>query len=157
MREIKMHIEDTLLHKKFFNEACLKMIDYLYEMKRDDEALELARRCIIHDSSKLTDEEIDLFLQLPEEISGHKRQLTERHKELLAVHWKNNRHHPEFYDDCNNMSEIDIIEMVCDWSARSMQFKNNVVEYAVETARKRFGFNDEMFEKILMYCRIMSE
>ena len=157
MREIKMHIEDTLLHKKFFNEACLKMIDYLYKMRRDDDTLELARRCIVHDNSKLTDEEINLFLQLSEEVSGHKRQLTEQHKALLAVHWKNNRHHPEYHDNCNNMSEIDIIEMVCDWSARSMQFKNNAVEYAVETARKRFSFNDEMFEKILMYCRVMSE
>lgn len=157
MREIKKHIEDTLIHKKYFNESCLKMIEYLYKVNRTDDVLELARRCVIHDNSKLTDEEINLFLQLPEEVSGHKRQLTEQHKKLLAVHWKNNRHHPEYHDDCNKMLEIDIIEMCVDWDARSRQFGNNVLDYAIKTAKERFSFDNEMFEKVLMYCKILSD
>lgn len=37
---------------------------------------------------------------------------------LIETHWKNNRHHPEYFKDISNMEELDIIEMVCDWYAR---------------------------------------
>ena len=37
-------------------------------------------------------------------------------------HLTTNRHHPDFHDDPNEMSEVDLIEMVCDWTAMSQEF-----------------------------------
>ena len=36
-------------------------------------------------------------------------------------HMMTNRHHPEFHADPNDMTEVDLIEMVCDWTAMSKE------------------------------------
>jgi hypothetical protein len=36
-------------------------------------------------------------------------------------HITHNAHHPEAHDDPNNMSNLDIVEMVCDWTAISQE------------------------------------
>jgi hypothetical protein len=53
------------------------------------------------------------------------------------------------------MSEIDIIEMVCDWAARSEQYNNSLTEFAERVQRDRFHFNDEMYAKIRAYCNVL--
>jgi len=37
-------------------------------------------------------------------------------------HMSSNRHHPDFHSNPNDMSDIDLIEMVCDWTAMSQEF-----------------------------------
>jgi len=45
----------------------------------------------------------------------------------LAVnhHRSSNSHHPEAFADIEDMSELDILEMVCDWTAMSQELKLN--------------------------------
>ena len=33
-----------------------------------------------------------------------------------------NRHHPDFHANPNDMSDVDLIEMVCDWTAMAQEF-----------------------------------
>jgi hypothetical protein len=157
IKAIQRHIEDTLIHKQLLNLSCLKMINYLYDVGRDNDALELARRCIVHDNSKLSDVEIASFVKLPQAVDRTRAhgELTDDQKELLEVHWKNNRHHPEFFSDIDHMNEIDIMEMCCDWHARSQQFGTVLIPYVLEKQQERFRFNDEMLTKILGYCEIL--
>ena len=54
------------------------------------------------------------------------------------------------------MEEIDIIEMCCDWHARTIQFGTELIPYLLNTQRKRFGFDDEFFAKILEYCEFLN-
>jgi hypothetical protein len=133
------------------------MINYLYDVGRDKDALELAKRCVVHDNSKLSDVEIESFVQLPQEKDHTKphNRLTDDQKKLLETHWKNNRHHPEFFSDINHMNEIDIMEMCVDWDARSKQFGTKLVPYVLEQQQARFNFSDEMLAKVLEYCEIL--
>jgi hypothetical protein len=135
----------------------MKMIDYLYQSNRYDDALELARRCSMHDHSKFEMDEVEMFIKMLDGSDGSNPNgiLTEEQRELIEMHWKRNRHHPEFFSDCNRMNEIDILEMVCDWYARSLQFGSSYFEFVDDIASQRFGFSDEMLEKIISYCKIL--
>jgi hypothetical protein len=137
----------------------MKMIDYLYELGRNDDALELARRCSVHDHSKLETEEIECFIKLPNDkgLDKHSGVLTDEQKKLISIHWKKNRHHPEYFEDYHQMSEIDVLEMCCDWSARSKQFKTQLIPFVINNQRKRFNFDDEWFDKIIHYCTVLSD
>lgn len=155
---VKKHITDTLTHKQYFTKACLKMLDYLYSCDRYEDALELAKRCSMHDHSKLEMDEVKYFVELlSEEDENHtpNGRLTDKQKKLIELHWKRNRHHPEFFSDCNKMSDIDIIEMVCDWAARSEQYNNSLIEFAHRIQSERFHFSNERFDDILKYCSVL--
>lgn len=156
-RNIQQHVQDTLIHKRLFEQSCLKMVNHLYEVGRNEDALELARRCIVHDNSKLNDEEIECFIQLPMQKTGENSFLSDEQKKILETHWKNNRHHPEHFKNHHEMNEIDILEMCCDWHARHIQYctETTLIEYVKDVQKKRFGFDHEMLEKIVGYCEIL--
>ncbi|MCC6509872.1 MAG: hypothetical protein IT423_12235 [Pirellulaceae bacterium] len=40
----------------------------------------------------------------------------------MQHHYRNNRHHHEFHADPNEMLDVDLIEMVCDWTAMAQEF-----------------------------------
>jgi len=153
---IEKHIKDTLVHKQFFISSCLKMIEYLHRNERHADALALAKRCSLHDHSKLENDEVEMFSRLPckkdEKPNGV---LTPEQKLLICTHWSRNRHHPEFFDSYKDMKEIDILEMVCDWHARSQQFQTDFMEFVMTVPRTRFGFDDEFFERVLKYCDVL--
>ena len=76
---------------------------------------------------------------------------------ILELHWENNSHHPEHYKNINHMNEIDILEMVCDWSARSRQYNTNLLSFAKTRLENRFvNFSQENKQKILNYCEILT-
>lgn len=152
------HIFDTLKHKQFVIEASLKLIQYLYDNNRDTEGLQLAQRCVTHDNSKFASEEMQGFLQLPKEgesMKDAKVPPSEFVQEQIRLHWKNNRHHPEFFDDYHEMTELDVMEMVCDWYARSLQHRTNFKEFILTRQENRFHFDEEFFEVVWKYCEII--
>ena len=83
--------------------------------------------------------------------------LTAEQRTLIEMHWKRNRHHPEFFSDYHKMSEIDILEMVCDWYARSLQFETNFMQFVHDIPRDRFEFDDEFFARVYQYCLILND
>ena len=82
-------------------------------------------------------------------------EMPEQVKKFVELHWKHNKHHPEFWEDYHQMCEVDIMEMVVDWYARSMQFKTNFQEFVLTRQHNRFHFDDEFFKKVWIYCLIM--
>lgn len=151
---------DTLTHKKYVLSAGMKMIEYLYSEGRNAEALQIARRCARHDDSKLESDEMQAFLQLPKEGNNMKdanAAMPEQVKKFVAMHWKHNKHHPEFFDDYHDMSEIDIMEMVIDWYARSQQFGTDFLNFVSTRQANRFHFDKEIFNKVWQYCLIMDK
>ena len=73
----------------------------------------------------------------------------------IMLHWKNNSHHPEHFDNYEEMSKVDRMEMACDWMARSLQFKSNLLEFAKTRQEDRFHFSEAMFEEVYNYCEIL--
>lgn len=152
-------LEDTFLHKKYVLDSCFKMAKYLFEIGEDDLGMHLLKRATKHDNSKLEEEELEALAKIAEDGDSMREaseKLSDFKKAAIALHWKNNRHHPEFFSDVSNMDEIDILEMVCDWHARSCQYHTNLIEFCETRQENRFHFPQEMYEKIHKYCEIIT-
>lgn len=151
-------IEDTMIHKKLVLESCWKMAYYFLEDGEEKKAIEIIIRGWIHDNSKFTIQEIEGLAQIDDDHHSMRHagtQLPEHMKEYLAIHYQNNTHHPEHWEDVSQMPEMDIVEMVCDWHARSVQFGTDLIEFAKTRQEIRFHFPPEMFQRILELCKIL--
>lgn len=153
------HVSETMLHKAYVIQACYKMSKYLFDSGEEDLAVALMYRANIHDNSKLVGSELKLFTELygnQESFINPNIQLSDSQKEIIEKHWENNKHHPEHFENLNEMSELDIIEMSCDWYARSIQYGTNFMEFIKTRQEVRFHFPQKMFSKILKYCEILN-
>ena len=91
---------------------------------------ELIERAKVHDASKFGPEERMPYVWLTEyhrhrrigESFEYPEGIAEQVKRAIRHHVTSNRHHPEFHSDANDMSNADLIEMVCDWTAMAQEF-----------------------------------
>lgn len=66
-------------------------------------------------------------------------------KEGLDIHYANNRHHPEHFENgISGMNLIDLIEMICDWKAASERHADGDIFRSIEINQKRFGYSDDL-------------
>ena len=58
-------------------------------------------------------------------------------------HCERNSHHPEYHQVNDNMSFLDIIEMVCDWKGANLTYNtsNQSFREAAEVCIERYDFN----------------
>ena len=67
-------------------------------------------------------------------------------KEGLDIHYKNNRHHPEHFENgIKDMNLIDLLEMICDWKAASERHADGDVYKSLVINKERFGYSDELY------------
>src|SRR5262245_13452673 len=115
---------------------------------------ELIERANVHDASKFGSEERLPYVWLTEyhrcrrsgEPFKYPEGVADRVKLAVQHHVTSNRHHPEFHADPNDMSEVDLIEMVCNWTAMAQEFGEeggSARGWADKTIGKRVAFNDE--------------
>jgi hypothetical protein len=115
---------------------------------------ELAERARVHDASKFGPEERIPYVWLTEyhrcrrngEPFEYPEGIAERVKLAVRHHVTSNRHHPEFHADPNDMTDVDLIEMVCDWTAMAQEFGEDggsARGWADRTIGKRVSFNAE--------------
>lgn len=111
---------------------CLKIVGESWRFSYYADVLE--HRGSRHDASKFGDEERIGFTWITEfhrcRQAGIPFAYPAGVQELIPAavdhHYSVNRHHPEFYSDfhhgtVDSMSVIDLIEMVCDWTAMAME------------------------------------
>ena len=55
------------------------------------------------------------------------------------------------------MNEVDILEMCCDWHARSIQYHTDFLSFVKIRQENRFHFPKDMFDKIWKYCLILNK
>lgn len=124
---------------------------------------ELRIRARDHDASKFEAEEQIPYTWLTEfhrcRHSGEPFEYPEGMESLVQEaiehHLTSNRHHPEFHADPNEMSAVDLIEMVCDWTAMSQEFNQDggsARGWADKTIGHRVQFNDE--KRTFIYAMI---
>jgi len=120
-------------------------------------------RAKIHDASKFEEDERIPYIWLTE---FHRcRQINEPFtypsgiestvKLAIEHHVTNNRHHVEFHPNPNDMSNVDIIEMVCDWTAMAQELEQNggsARGWADKSIGQRINFNDN--RRKLIYSTI---
>lgn len=94
---------------------------------------ELNKRAAVHDASKFGPEERVPYIWLSEfhrcrrrgEEFVYPEGMAEQVQVAIRHHVTTNRHHPEFHADPNDMTDVDLIEMVCDWTAMSQEFNQD--------------------------------
>lgn len=95
-----------------------------------DELLERGEK---HDLSKYSPKEFMPYVWRLERIRCRKEGIPFTYPDgvepfvdaAVAHHFATNRHHVEFHIDPNDMTEIDLIEMICDWTAVAQVFNQN--------------------------------
>lgn len=119
-------------------------------------AHDLEMRAHVHDRSKLEDPELSMFdvyrikLDEVEHDSPEYRQHLKEMGEALEHHYRENRHHPEHFENgIEGMNLIDLIEMLCDWLAASRRQGDDPEPYITGGGRERFGYGDEI-ERLLL-------
>ncbi len=113
----------------------------------------LNERARTHDLSKYGQEERLPYIWLTEfhrcrqigEPFDYPVGMHDRVRVAIEHHVTSNRHHPDFHADPNDMSEIDLIEMICDWTAMAQEFQQDAGTaraWADKTVGTRVHFND---------------
>ena len=112
---------------------------------------ELLERAKVHDASKFGPEERMPYVWLTEyhrcrrkgEPFEYPHGVAEQVKQAIHHHVTTNRHHPDFHVDPNDMSEVDLIEMVCDWTAMAQELgEGSARGWADKTVGKRVAFDE---------------
>lgn len=159
MDTVEQMYRDTFIHKGYVMQVCGKFAEWLREQGLEEDAEALLGRAKVHDNSKICNK--DEFRALTGIINDRsclgdaKAQLSVFKQDSIELHWKHNAHHPEHYAKHDDMSRIDRMEMCCDWMARALQYKTNLLEFVETRQAERFHFPDLMYDEILHYCKVL--
>ena len=142
-----------------------KKIKYLGEIKThvaevqrhlNSIALDLIERGRVHDNSKFSEPELSGFSENVDNVplmvydsEEYKKKWIEM-KSVIDRHHRNNRHHPEHWSEgINDMSLIDILEMIVDWKAATMRYKDGNLEKSIEINCDKYKISPQLKQIIL--------
>lgn len=112
---------------------------------------ELDNRARNHDQSKLQSPEAEIYGEYTPELAKTEygtdayNDLLEKVRPAIDHHYANNRHHPEHWPEgVNDMTLIDLLEMLVDWKAATQRNKNGNIRKSIEINAERFGMSDQL-------------
>jgi hypothetical protein len=111
----------------------------------------LALRAQDHDASKLEEPERTAFDVVAGQLKGltygsdaYKANLR-KIKPAIEHHYRGNSHHPEHWGrGLNDMSLLDILEMLCDWKAATLRHDDGDIMKSITHNQERFGMSDQL-------------
>jgi hypothetical protein len=108
-------------------------------------------RSTCHDRSKTEPPEVEVFDEFTPKLKNSTYGSDEYKGFLEAMggglkhHYEANRHHPEhFPDGVNDMTLVDLIEMLADWKAATERHEDGDLAKSLEIQRERFGLSDQL-------------
>jgi hypothetical protein len=130
---------DTLTHSQRVGELMTQVIK------------EVLDRSTCHDRSKTLPPEVETFDRVTPRLQGltygsdeYKAALADMGP-ALAHHYANNSHHPEFHaNGINDMTLIDLVEMLADWRAASERHGDGNLAKSLEINQKRFAMTEQL-------------
>lgn len=112
---------------------------------------ELVDRSVRHDLSKTEPPELQIFNEFTPMLktstygSEEYKGFLEAMGEGLRHHYEHNRHHPEHFPrGVNDMTLVDLVEMLADWKAATERHADGDLERSLEIQRDRFGISDQL-------------
>jgi hypothetical protein len=112
---------------------------------------ELDKRARLHDLSKLESPEAEVYGEFTHELakveydSPEYKALLVKVKPAVDAHYAKNRHHPEHWKDgINDMTILDIVELLCDWKAATERNKNGNIRTSIEKNMARYGISEQL-------------
>jgi len=141
--ELYDSLEDTLAHGDRVNDLIQELID------------DLVGRGETHDASKTHSPEKEVFDDFTPKLktstygSDEYKGFLEAMGEALKHHYKWNRHHPEHFENgIDDMTLVDLIEMLADWKAATERHDDGSLVRSLEIQQERFGISEQL-SKIL--------
>ena len=141
-------------------QECIKRI--LQYFPSDFKNGELLQRAEYHDKSKYSPKELVPYVWLteayrvgidkfkyPEGVEQEVRKATKHH--ITA-----NRHHPEYFDSPSEMTDEDIVEMVADWAAMSIELGTSLTKWVKENINKKWKFTSDQTKLIWRIVNFMA-
>lgn len=130
---------DNLRHSLRVGEYMVQMIN------------EASQRSVKHDLSKTEPPELEVFNEYTSKLrdstygSEEYKEFLKGMKPGLDHHYANNRHHPEWHaDGVNDMTLIDLLEMLADWKAATERHADGDLVRSFEIQKERFGISDQL-------------
>lgn len=124
----------------------------------------LWQRGIDHDKTKLESPEVEGFAEYGDRLRSltygteeYEKNLAELNK-ALEHHYAKNKHHPEHYKDgINDMSLIDLIEMLCDWKASTFRQDNGNLLQTIDKNAERFKIEPQLLRILENTAKLFDE
>ena len=112
----------------------------------------LINRAITHDNSKYSEKELNAHISMGDEMNGIKYgtdayyAIKRKYESLSVEHFANNRHHPEYHPNgIDDMTLVDVIEMLCDWLTGS-ENTGTPVERSLEINEERYNISPQLMK-----------
>jgi hypothetical protein len=115
--------------------------------------VELLKRGELHDQSKLESPEVEALTANTARLAGLTYGSPEyaanfRSPEMQAYvthHYANNRHHPQYHKrGVNDMTLVDVLEMLVDWKAASERHADGNIRKSIEVNAGRFELSPQL-------------
>ena len=160
-KELQKRKLGSLITALIFTKSCEKLAAYLEKEGATHHAKMLRARAVVHDNSKIINEDeliaLSRIINDKSSMRDSSVMLTPVMRDAIKLHWKNNSHHPEHFSSVTDMTRIDVMEMCCDWHARSIQYGSNFLSFVKERQENRFHFPKWLFAEIWHYCEVLNE
>jgi hypothetical protein len=132
---------DTLIHSQRVGELVVQIVK------------ELLDRATCHDRSKTQSPELDVFNEYTPKLKTttygsdeYKSYLTGMGKGL-DHHYTVNRHHPEHFENgVDDMTLVDLVEMLSDWKAATERHVDGDMAKSLEIQQQRFGLSNQLYQ-----------
>lgn len=112
---------------------------------------ELLHRGENHDNSKFEEPELSIFAENTSKLkdteygSEKYKQLLEEVKPAIVHHYSKNRHHPEHWvNGVNDMTLIDLLEMLADWKAATERNKDGNIRKSIEINAQKYNMSPQL-------------
>lgn len=152
MLSLEEHLDNLIRHIDLVRNACILLGKRLIKQDKVDLGRMLIARGFKHDNSKFYGIEWS-YLHAGNDIPKENLEFA------ISQHVATNDHHPEFHSGIENMSEICLCEMVCDWYARSQEFGTGLRDWIDEVALAKFAIkkNSKTHKNIMKYVNLLLE
>ncbi len=116
---------------------------------------ELDARARNHDASKLESPEAEIFGEYTPLLAQTKYgtpeydELLKKVKPATDNHYAKNRHHPQHWPNgVDDMTLVDLVEMLCDWKAATSRNKDGNIRTSIDINTERFKMSPQL-QKIM--------
>jgi hypothetical protein len=139
MHDTKKCLYETRKHQEWVNYLMTKV------------NLEMMERAKNHDKTKLEEPELSIFVKYTPKLkdatygSDEYKQFLAEMKPALDHHYANNRHHPEYFPDgIKGMNLVDLVELICDWTASAKRHEDGNIYRSININKERFNMSDDL-------------
>jgi len=149
----RRRLDALVRHVTNVKQNCELLGERLIDKGEVDFGRHLIANGFIHDNSKFTGIEWQFLHQDVMESNLSEFKLA------VSQHTKTNRHHPEFWIHINDMPRIYVAELVCDITARSQEFGDNVKDWLDDKGISKYQItkNTKKYKEINDFLKILLE